>query len=79
MRITLFFFAFINFSILCHAQTLTALNCNPQIGDVIDMYGDNYVSPGNSGIGQVWDFSALYKNFIRSYCKLPYFLSQVKV
>ncbi|HET7819088.1 MAG TPA: hypothetical protein VFL70_07245, partial [Bacteroidia bacterium] len=44
---------------LCAQPTLTPSNSNPIIGEVVTSYDAPYVSPGNAGANQTWDFSSL--------------------
>lgn len=44
---------------LVNAQTINGSDVNPVVGDNFIYHNTDYISPGNSGIGQTWDYSSM--------------------
>lgn len=53
-----------------NAQTLTAQNTNPVIGEEVNYAKGPYFNPGASGMGQTWNFSAHVPGQVSSYIVL---------
>jgi len=64
-------FAFTSISLTAQ-PTITATGINPLVGESFTGYSANYISPGNSGASQTWNFSSMsVQSSLNSSCVTP--------